>query len=216
MSVVGDANYVDAFKLFHDYVFENYKDQEIGLIEVATRFLKDTGCTLKVFLGKFSSYADLEAFTNWFDSNRVSKTEVKIKAKPGKATLIPGAAIVSSIKAKINRHTEAQLQRPGVPVSMYKSWEDYFRTNDVNCFLGVIDVKPSVENPGNTWISLKECHDATGPIADYSFACKDEKVSGVEEGSLVLGRRNQLLPDRPFFFAGDKTPVELVDWNELT
>ena len=166
-------------------------------------------------MGKFSSYADLEAFTNWFDSNRVSKTEVKIKAKPGKATLIPGAAIVSSIKAKINRHTEAQLQRPGVPVSMYKSWEDYFRTNDVNCFLGVIDVKPSVENPGNTWISLKECHDATGPIADYSFACKDEKVSGVEEGSLVLGRRNQLLPDRPFFFAGDKTPVELVDWNEL-
>ena len=52
MSVVGDAHYVDAFKLFHDYVFENYKDQEIGLIEVATRFLKDTGCTLKVFFGK--------------------------------------------------------------------------------------------------------------------------------------------------------------------
>ena len=96
-----------------------------------------------------------------------------------------------------------------------RSWEDFFQTTDPNCFLCTIFVKPSTENPGNTWVELKSCCDETGRISDYSFSCKDDKVSGVENGMRALGRRNQRVPDRPFFFAGDKCPIEIVDWKEL-
>lgn len=101
------------------------------------------------------------------------------------------------------------------PLKPIRSWEDYFQANDINCFFGVISIKPSAEHPGNTWVELKECYDASGSISEYSFSCKDEKVAGVVEGGLVLGRRNQRLLDRPFFFAGDRVPVEIVDWKEL-
>ena len=96
-----------------------------------------------------------------------------------------------------------------------RSWEDFFQTADPNCFLCAIFVKPSTENPGYTWVELKSCCDETGRISDYSFSCKDDKVSGVENGMRALGRRNQRVSDRPYFFAGDKSPIEIVDWKKL-
>ena len=208
----------DSFNLFHDYVIYKYAEQETSLTVVGSQFHHDTGGKLKAFLGKYSSYENLDEFTNWFKGRKVSQTEVMIKAKSGKATQIADADIITAIKAKIQtdmQYAGISVQRPVVSATNSKSWEDWFYVNDAYCFLGVIDVKPSAENPGNTWVNLKEGHDASGLVEDYSFSCKDEEVVGVAAGSLVLGRRNQLLPDRPFFFAGARAPVELVDWKEL-
>ena len=103
----------------------------------------------------------------------------------------------------------------GVTSGRLESWESYFQENDPNCFLGNITINPSSENPGYTWVSLSDCRTAQGDGRQYNFSCKNESVSGVENGMVMLGRRNPVLPDRPFFFAGDRAPVEIVDWKEL-
>ncbi len=114
-----------------------------------------------------------------------------------------------------SRNDGSMVTQPSVDENKLERWEQNFARNDGLCFKGTINITPSEENPGSVWIDLTDCHDMNGEVNVPRFACKEQDVVGVQSGSSVLGRRNPMLPDRPFFFSGNKMPIEVIDWREL-
>ena len=208
LTATESSEMVNRIQLFHAYVIKRFGMQGEQLPKIALSFKDDTGFKLTDYLGcKIAVCKTLPSFNKLLEYTTIGQRDF-LKPRINTTFNKSNTELYSSI-------IKSMATQPPVDGNKLERWEQNFARNDELCFIGTINITPSEENPGCIWVDLTDCHDMNGEINVPRFACKKQDVVGVQGGSSVLGRRNPLLPDRPFFFSGDKMPVEIIDWREL-